>query len=127
MHLNKLTKTIDYTKAKMESLFTVKAKNTQINKELKNTTDLIIAQRKAASKYQGYVDKLAKNATKGKKGLKQSEVNKYIKLIKNGSLTKDAIKSIKNEKLKTFVENYQTYHDKAVDAKKAVQENIAFV
>ena len=118
---------IDYAKAKMESLFTVKAKNTQINKELKNTTDLIIAQRKAASKYQGYVDKLAKNATKGKKGLKQSEVNKYIKLIKNGSLTKDAIKSIKNEKLKTFVENYQTYHDKAVDAKKAVQENIAFV
>ena len=97
----------------MESLFTVKAKNTQINKELKNTTDLIIAQRKAASKYQGYVDKLAKNATKGKKGLKQSEVNKYIKL--------------KNEKLKNFVENYQTYHDKAVDAKKAVQENIAFV
>lgn len=125
--INKLTKTIDYAKAKIESLFTVKAKNTQINKELKNTTNLIIAQRKAASKYQGYVDKLAKNATKGKKGLKQSEVNKYIKLIKNGSLTKDAIKSIKNEKLKTFVENYQTYHDKAVDAKKAVQENIAFV
>ena len=61
------------------------------------------------------------------KGLKKSEVNKYIKLIKNGSLTKDAIKSIKNEKLKTFIENYQTYYDKAQEAKKAVQENITSI
>ena len=125
--INKLTKTIDYAKAKMEALFTVKAKNSQLDTALKNTTNLINAQKKAANKYQAYADKLAKNATKGKKGLKQSEVNKYIKLIENGSLTKEAISSIKNEKLKTFIENYQTYYDKAQEAKKAVQDNIASI
>lgn len=125
--INKLTKTIDYAKAKIEALFTVKAKNSQLDTALKNTTNLVNAQKKAANKYQAYADKLAKNATKGKKGLRQSEVNKYIKLIKNGSLTKDAIKSIKNEKLKTFIENYQTYYDKAQEAKKAVQENITSI
>lgn len=125
--INKLTKTIDYAKAKIEALFTVKAKNSQLDTALKNTTNLINAQKKAANKYQAYADKLAKNATKGKKGLKQSEVNKYIKLIENGSLTKEAISSIKNEKLKTFIENYQTYYDKAQEAKKAIQENIASI
>lgn len=125
--INKLTKTIDYAKAKIEALFTVKAKNSQLDTALKNTTNLINAQKKAANKYQAYADKLAKNATKGKKGLKQSEVNKYIKLIENGSLTKEAISSIKNEKLKTFIENYQTYYDKAQEAKKAVQDNIASI
>lgn len=125
--INKLTKTIDYAKAKIEALFTVKAKNSQLDTALKNTTNLINAQKKAANKYQAYADKLAKNATKGKKGLRQSEVNKYIKLIENGSLTKEAISSIKNEKLKTFIENYQTYHDKAQEAKKAVQENIVSI
>lgn len=125
--INKLTKTIDYAKAKIEALFTVKAKNSQLDTALKNTTNLINAQKKAANKYQAYADKLAKNATKGKKGLRQSEVNKYIKFIENGSLTKEAISSIKNEKLKTFIENYQTYHDKAQEAKKAVQENIASI
>lgn len=272
--INKLTKTIDYAKSKMEALFSVGAKNNQLDKAIKNTTNLVNAQRKAAEKYQAYANKLAGIATKttkktvkvssgvgdkivksakkyvgklryvwggtsltsgadcsgfaqqifkkyginiprtsreqwanipgkriknkkdlkkgdlvffgdggkasnihhvgvyagngkfvespytGKKvrvsklssrndfvggvrankvanatttkqikvkGLKKSEVNKYIKLIKNGSLTKDAIKSIKNEKLKTFIENYQTYYDKAQDAKRAVQENIASI
>lgn len=272
--INKLTKTIDYAKAKMEALFSVGAKNNQLDKAIKNTTNLVNAQRKAAEKYQAYANKLAGIATKttkktvkvssgvgdkivksakkyvgklkyvwggtsltngadcsgfvqqifkkyginlprtsreqwantsgkkitnkkdlkkgdlvffgdggkasnihhvgvyagngkfvespytGKKvrvsklssrndfvggvrankvanatttkqikvkGLKKSEVNKYIKLIKNGSLTKDAIKSIKNEKLKTFIENYQTYYDKAQEAKKAVQENITSI
>ena len=272
--INKLTKTIDYAKSKMEALFSVGAKNNQLDKAIKNTTNLVNAQRKAAEKYQAYANKLAGIATKttkktvkvssgvgdkivksakkyvgklkyvwggtslisgadcsgfvqqifkkyginlprtsreqwantsgkkitnkkdlkkgdlvffgdggkaskihhvgvyagngkfvespytGKKvrvsklssrndfvggvrankvanatttkqikvkGLKKSEVNKYIKLIKNGSLTKDAIKSIKNEKLKTFIENYQTYYDKAQEAKKAVQENITSI
>ena len=270
--INKLTKTIDYAKSKMEALFSVGAKNNQLDKAIKNTTALVNAQRKAAAKYQAYANKLAGIATKttkktvkvssgvgdkivksakkyvgklkyvwggtsltsgadcsgfvqqifkkyginlprtsreqwanmsgkkitnkkdlkkgdlvffdhgsgtikhvgvyagngkmidaaGKKygvkytditkrndfvggvrankvanatttkqikvkGLKKSEVNKYIKLIKNGSLTKDAIKSIKNEKLKTFIENYQTYYDKAQEAKKAVQENITSI
>ena len=270
--INKLTKIIDYAKSKMEALFSVGAKNNQLDKAIKNTTNLVNAQRKAAEKYQAYANKLAGIATKttkktvkvssgvgdkivksakkyvgklkyvwggtsltsgadcsgfvqqifkkyginlprtsreqwantsgkkitnkkdlkkgdlvffdhgsgtikhvgvyagngkmidaaGKKygvkytditkrndfvggvrankvanatttkqikvkGLKKSEVNKYIKLIKNGSLTKDAIKSIKNEKLKTFIENYQTYYDKAQEAKKAVQENITSI
>ena len=272
--INKLTKTIDYAKSKMEALFSVGSKNNQLDKAIKNTTNLVNAQRKAAEKYQAYANKLAGIATKttkktvkvssgvgdkivksakkyvgklkyvwggtsltsgadcsgfvqqifkkyginlsrtsreqwantsgkkitnkkdlkkgdlvffgdggkasnihhvgvyagngkfvespytGKKvrvsklssrndfvggvrankvanatttkqikvkGLKKSEVNKYIKLIENGSLTKDAIKSIKNEKLKTFIENYQTYYDKAQEAKKAVQENITSI
>lgn len=276
--INKLTKTIDYAKSKMEALFSVGAKNNQLDKAIKNTTALVNAQRKAAAKYQAYANKLAGVATKttkktvkettgvgndivksakkyvgklryvwggasltngadcsgfaqqifkkyginiprtsreqwantpgkriknkkdlqkgdlvffgyngsssrihhvgiyagndkfiespysGKKvrvsslsdriarkhdfvggvranavgkgtttkqikvkGLKKSEVSKYVKLIENGSLTKDAIKSIKNEKLKTFIENYQTYYDKAQDAKRAVQENIASI
>lgn len=270
--INKLTKTIDYAKSKMEALFSVGAKNNQLDKAIKNTTNLVNAQRKAAEKYQAYANKLAGIATKttkktvkvssgvgdkivksakkyvgklryvwggtsltsgadcsgfaqqifkkyginiprtsreqwanipgkriknkkdlqkgdlvffdhgsgtikhvgiyagngkmidaagkqygikytnlsrrhdfvggvranavGKgtttkqikvKGLKKSEVSKYVKLIENGSLTKDAIKSIKNEKLKTFIENYQTYYDKAQDAKRAVQENIASI
>lgn len=270
--INKLTKTIDYAKSKMEALFSIGAKNNQLDKAIKNTTNLVNAQRKAAEKYQAYANKLAGIATKttkktvkvssgvgdkivksakkyvgklkyvwggtsltsgadcsgfaqqifkkyginlprtsreqwanipgkriknkkdlqkgdlaffdhgsgtikhvgiyagngkmidaaGKKygvkytnlssrhdfvggvranavgkgtttkqikvkGLKKSEVSKYVKLIENGSLTKDAIKSIKNEKLKTFIENYQTYYDKAQDAKRAVQENIASI
>ncbi len=276
--INKLTKTIDYAKSKVEALFSVGAKNNQLDKAIKNTTALVNAQRKAAARYQAYANKLAGVATKttkktvkettgvgndivksakkyvgklryvwggvsltngadcsgfaqqifkkyginiprtsreqwanipgkkiknkkdlqkgdlvffgnggkasnihhvgiyagngkfvespysGKKvrvsslsdriarkhdfvggiranavgkgtttkqikvkGLKKSQVNKYVKLIENGSLTKDAIKSIKNEKLKTFIENYQTYYDKAQDAKRAVQENIASI
>ena len=49
------------------------------------------------------------------KGLPSAIVKKYIKLIKNGSLTKDGLKSIKNEKLKKFINDYLTWYDKAQD------------
>ena len=49
------------------------------------------------------------------KGLSSATVKKYIKLIKNGSLTKDGLKSIKNEKLKKFINDYLTWYDKAQD------------
>ena len=49
------------------------------------------------------------------KGLSSATVKKYIKLIENGSLTKDGLKSIKNEKLKKFINDYLTWYDKAQD------------
>ena len=56
------------------------------------------------------------------KGLSSATVKKYIKLIENGSLTKDGLKSIKNEKLKKFINDYITWYDKAQEHIQKVEE-----
>ena len=56
------------------------------------------------------------------KGLSNSTVQKYIKLIENGSLDKDAIKSIKNDKLKQFIQDYSDYYQKAQEAIEKAKE-----
>ena len=56
------------------------------------------------------------------KGLSSATVKKYIKLIENGSLTKNGLKSIKNEKLKKFINDYITWYDKAQEHIQKVEE-----
>ena len=48
------------------------------------------------------------------KGVKQSTVDHYKKLIDNGTLGTEGLQKISNEKLKKALEEYQTWHEKAV-------------
>lgn len=56
--LERLQKIIDATKAKLENLFTVKAKTSNLDDQIKQTTNLLNAEEKAAKKYKSYADKV---------------------------------------------------------------------
>lgn len=101
-----LTNVISRYNAEKENLFTVKSKNKNLNKQLKETTKLINTYSGAYYKY------IAKaNSVKLSGSLK--------KLVRNGKITgsyKDLIKKY-GEKTANKIQSYENYYDKAQSAR----------
>ncbi len=109
--LDVLQEKIDLTKAKLENLFSFKRQKNNLSKQVRETTRLLNAQEKAASKYKKKADSiklsdsLKKNVEEGKiKGSLPELIKKY------------------GEKTANQISKYQDYIDKVKDAKQAVEE-----
>ena len=109
--LDVLQEKIDLTKAKFENLFTVKKQKNNLNNQIKQTTNLLNKEEKAATKYQKKA-----NSIKLSDSLKKKVDNGKIK----GSLS-ELIKEY-GEKTAKQITKYQDYIDKVNEAKKAVAE-----
>ena len=147
-YLDKVTTKASKAKDKIEELLTFGQKKKQTLNAIKNTEKAIKAEETAAKKYAKFAKKVAANDAKistkkskntktdkktGKKtttyttksvnGINSKKVEKYEKLIRNGSLGKDALQTIKNEKLKTVLQDYETWWSKS-KACKEQQESL---
>lgn len=100
--LERLQKIIDATKAKLENLFTVKAKTSNLDDQIKQTTNLLNAEEKAAKKYKSYADKYAKSS-----GLSKS----LIKKIQSGDYSISDYSSKTADKINKYKELYDNYKE----------------
>ena len=107
--IDRTTAKVDLLSAKLQNLFSVKAKNKNLNSQIKQTTKLINSYGKAVTKY-----------TKKANSVKLSSSLK--KLVQNGKITKKTSykKLIKeyDEKTASKIQKYQDYYDKAQEAKR---------
>lgn len=109
--VNRLTSSINLLNAKKENLFSVKKKNSNLNKQIKETTKLINTYSSAIKKYSKKADnvKISKDKTK----------NKNIKkLIRNGKIQ---IKDY-DEGTAKKIQAYQNWYDKSISAKQSLAE-----
>ncbi len=107
--LEVLQKKIDETKAKFDNLFTLDEKKNNLNKQIKQTTNLLKANEKAAKKYKKYADKYAK-----KSGLSKS----LQKKVQSGDYN---IKDY-DDKTAEKINKYKEYWDNYKEAKQQVDE-----
>ena len=109
--LDVLQDKIDLTKAKFENLFSFKRQKNNLSKQVQETTRLLNAQEKAASKYKKKADSI-KLSDSRKKNVEEGKIK--------GSLP-ELIKKY-DEKTANQISKYQDYIDKVKDAKQAVEE-----
>ena len=108
--LEVLQKAIDTTSGKLQNLFSIKAKKSNINEQITETTALLKANRKAAKAYTAEANKVKlgrKLKTKVRSG--DYDITKY------------------NSKTADKINKYQDLIDKAREAQDAVQDNIASI
>ncbi len=109
--ITSLTNKISLYNAQKENLFTVKNKNKNLNKQIKETTKLLNTYRSAASKYEAKA-----NSVKLSSSLK--------KKVRNGQITGSYKSLIKEygETTANRIQKYQDYYDKSRSAKQDVAE-----
>lgn len=109
--INRLTSSISLLNAQKENLFSVKKKNSNLNKQIKETTKLINTYRSAIKKYDKKADSV--------KIFKDKKKDKNIKkLIRNGKIQ---IKNY-NEGTAKKIQDYQNWNDKLESAKQSLAE-----
>lgn len=115
--LEVLQKAIDTTSGKLQNLFSIKAKKSNINKQITETTKLLNANRKAAKAYNAEANKVVidKKNKKRDSQLKANVRSGDYDITKYDSKTADKINK------------YQDLIDKAREAQDAVQDNIASI
>lgn len=130
--LTRMQNIIDLTASKLQNLFSVKAKNKNLDRQIKQTTKLLNQYKKAAKKYQNKADEIAKGSTKktknGKKKKDKGLSESIVKKIQSGEVTKANYKKLLkgyNESTFNKISQYIDYFDKAQNAKKSVQEQKA--
>ena len=120
--LTRMQDIIDLTAAKLQNLFSVKAKNKNLDRQIKQSTLLMKQYGSAAKKYQKKADSIA-NGKKKEKGLPKNIVSQ----IKSGSLTKKDAKMSQKYSQSEYdkISQYIDYHDKARQAEKSQEEQQA--
>lgn len=123
--LERLQKIIDATKAKLENLFTVKAKTSNLDDQIKQTTNLLNAEEKAAKKYKSYADKvklskdLKKKVQSGNYSISDyssktaDKINKYKEYYDNYKEAQQQIDELTTTIRQLKEEKYQVYIDDA--------------
>lgn len=125
--LTRMQNIIDLTASKLQNLFSVNAKNSNLNKQIKQSTKLMNQYGIAAKRYQDKADSIAKGKKKGKKKTKPLSKS-IIKKIRSGKITKaDYSELIKKygQSYANRINSYIDYYDKAQDAKKNKQDTRA--
>lgn len=109
--INRLTSSISLLNAQKENLFSVKKKNSNLNKQIKETTKLINSYSSASKKYG--------NKAKNVKIYKDKTKDKNIKkLIRNGKIQ---IKDY-DEGTAKKIQDYQNLYDKSESAKQSLAD-----
>lgn len=125
--LTRMQSIIDLTASKLQNLFSVKAKNNNLDKQIKQTTKLMNQYKIAADTYMKKANSVAKSSGKGKN--KVSGLSKdIIKKVQSGEITKASYsKLIKKygQKKADKINSYIDYYDKAQDAKKNAEDQKA--
>lgn len=114
--LTRMQSIIDLTASKLQNLFSVKAKNNNLDKQIKQTTKLMNQYKIAADRYMKKANSVAKSS-----GLSKD----IIKKVKSGEITKASYsKLIKKygQKKADKINSYIDYYDKAQDAKKNAED-----
>ncbi len=107
--VNRLTSSINLLNAKKENLFSVKKKNSNLNKQIKETTKLINTYSSAIKKYDKKADSV--------KIFKDKKKDKNIKkLIRNGKIQ---IKDY-DEGTAKKIQDYQNWYDKSKSAEQSL-------
>ncbi len=122
--LTRMQSIIDLTASKLQNLFSIKAKNKNLNDQIKETTALMKQYGIAAKRYQSKADSIADGKKKGKK--KTDPLPKSIlNQVESGKITKKSYPKL----IKKYGQNYADrinqyidYYDKAKDAKKNKQD-----
>lgn len=135
--LKNLQNTIDFTASKLQNLFSVNSKANNLKDQIKSTTKLINGYGAAAKKYQQKANQIAATKTKTVKGkngkkkrIKEKGLSKNIvQKIETGKLTK---KTKLSSLIKKYgeedagkIQSYIDYTDKAREARKNQQDQIA--
>lgn len=121
--LTRMQNIIDLTASKLQNLFSFKAKNNNLDKQISQSTKLMKQYGIAADKYQNKANKIAAGSKKSKP-LSKDIINK----VKSGKITKKSY----GELVKKYgqdeadrINNYIDFYDKSQDAKKNKQEQKA--
>lgn len=122
--LTRMQSIIDLTASKLQNLFSVKAKNKNLNDQIKETTALMKQYGIAAKRYQSKADSIADGKKKGKK--KTDPLPKSIlNQIESGKITKKSYPKLIKKYGQSYadrINQYIDYYDKAKDAKKNKQD-----
>ena len=131
--LTRMQSIIDLTAAKLQNLFSVKTKNSNLNRQIKQTNTLMKQYGIAADKYQkkadsvakGYTTKIKSGKNKGKKKKVKPLSKDIINKIQSGKITKSSYSKL----IKKYgqsdadrINKYIDYYDKAQDARKNKQD-----
>lgn len=109
--VNRLTSSINLLNAKKENLFSVKKKNSNLNKQIKETTKLINTYSSAIKKYDKKADSV--------KIFKDKKKDKNIKkLIRNGKIQIEDY----DEGTAKKIQAYQNWYDKSKSAEQSLAE-----
>ena len=139
-YLNKIGKAFDFIEVKIENLtaatdlWTAKAENVHsltsavddYDKALKSVGSSITANTQGYKKYKKFYESFEKQAVKkapktknASKAKNQKVLKSYLKKVRNGSID---IKTISNDKIRSAVEEYKNWYDKAKQCKQQVEE-----
>lgn len=139
-YLNKIGKAFDFIEIKIENLtaatdlWTAKAENVHsltsavddYDKALKSVGSSITANTQGYKKYKKFYESFEKQAVKkapktknASKAKNQKVLKSYFKKVRNGSID---IKTISNDKIRSAVEEYKNWYDKAKQCKQQVEE-----
>ena len=131
--LTRMQSIIDHTAAKLQNLFSIKAKSSNLNKQIKQTNTLMKQYSIAAEKYQkkadlvagGSTSKIKSNKNKGKKKKVKPLSKDIINKIQSGKITKSSYSKLIKEYGQSNadrINKYIDYFDKAQDARKNKQD-----
>lgn len=118
--LTRMQSIIDLTASKLQNLFSVKAKNNNLDKQIKQTTKLMNQYKIAADRYMGKANSVAKASGKGKNKVPALSKD-IIKKVKSGKITKASYSKLIKKYGQPYadkINSYIDYYDKAQDAKK---------
>lgn len=139
-YLNKIGKAFDFIEVKIENLsaatdlWTAKAENVHsltsavndYDEALKSVGSSITANTQGYKKYKKFYESFEKQAVKkapktknASKAKNQKVLKSYFKKVRNGSID---IKTISNDKIRSAVEEYKNWYDKAKQCKQQVEE-----
>lgn len=139
-YLNKIGKAFDFIEVKIENLsaatdlWTAKAENVHdltsavndYDEALKSVGSSITANNQGYKKYKKFYESFEKQAVKkapktkkASKAKNQKALKSYFKKVRNGSID---IKTISNDKIRSAVEEYKNWYDKAKQCKQQVEE-----
>ena len=122
--LTRMQSIIDLTASKLQNLFSVKAKNKNLNDQIKETTALMKQYGIAAKRYQKKADSIAAGKNKGKEKIKPLPKS-IITQVKSGKITKKSYPKLIKKYGQSYadrINQYIDYYDKAKDAKKNKQD-----
>lgn len=111
--LTRMQSIIDLTASKLQNLFSVKAKNNNLDKQIKQTTKLMKQYGVAAKRYQTKADSVAKGSTKKIKSGKNKGKKKKVKPLSKSIIKKIQSGKLTKAKAKKLFKNYnQSYYDR---------------
>lgn len=124
--IQRLTELTDLWTSKAENVSSLNSAMTNYGKAISSTGKAIKTNASAANRYEKYAKKIEKESKRRAPKTKNSSAKKnksrlktYFKRVREGSLN---INTISNDSMRSAVEEYQKWYDKAKAAKQQVEE-----